>query len=70
MARCLSCRAEIEWATSSSTGRPMPIEKSPGGNIVVDRDLLGEATASIVAAGAGTHVSHFATCPDAKDWRR
>ncbi len=69
MARCRSCRAPIEWVATES-GKHMPVEEREGGNLVLDRDLLGEnPVARVVADGEGTHVSHFATCPDGDRWR-
>lgn len=63
--RCRSCHAEILWC-ATVTGKRIPINAKPvqGGNIRLD----GECdciVAVIVAPGAGTHTSHFATCPHA-----
>lgn len=71
MTACRSCHAPIEWATTHK-GKKMPIEKAvfSKGNLVVSRDLLGELTVSYVTPGDGTHVSHFATCPYANEFRR
>lgn len=46
----------------------MPVEWSQGGNLVL-RDGPRQAVAVIVPDGQGTHVSHFATCPKAGDFR-
>lgn len=67
--RCRSCRARIHWARTAA-GKAMPIEERSGGNLVVETDLLGDAVVQVVEAGSGTHDSHFATCPDARKWRR
>lgn len=70
--RCRSCGAEITWAITVATGRPMPVdvEERADGNLRLDRNLMGELTAEYVAPGEGTHVSHFATCDDPKQWRK
>lgn len=70
--RCRSCGAPVIWRKHVRTGRPMPIdwEPSPKGNLV----LLGADSYGLVASGLegspGCHLSHFATCPKADDWRR
>jgi len=68
--RCGSCGAPIVWA-HNVYGKREPIDAAPvaGGNIVLVG--LGEPPrAEHVKPGVGTHVSHFATCPDARKWRR
>lgn len=66
--RCRSCRAEVVWTVTTS-GRRMPVEAAERGNVVLGRE--GEAlVARVVDDGQGTHVSHFATCPQANSWRR
>lgn len=71
MATCRSCGADIEWVTSATTGRPMPVDVGPAskGNLAV---VSGRAHA-YSKTDEGLHrerrVSHFATCPDAGDWR-
>lgn len=71
MALCRSCGAHIEWA-ETERGKRMPVEKAEnGGNVILQEQLDGGTpTAVVVGAGKGTHVSHFATCPDAPHWRR
>ncbi len=68
MSRCRSCGAEIQWVPTEK-GKLNPIEPSEGGNIALQMELDGSETAVVVAAGTGTHVSHFATCPQAAKWR-
>lgn len=69
MGQCRSCYARVEWVRTES-GRRMPVEETEGGNIRLDKDLLGERVAVMVPEGEGTHVSHFARCPQSKEWRR
>lgn len=71
MSRCKSCKASILWAESEA-GKRVPVEKKEGGNLVLDGDLFGKTETPIaryVGDGKGTHVAHFATCPDADAWR-
>lgn len=72
MSTCGSCGAAIEWVTTETNARPMPLDAEPrdDGNIVVIDDLFGHKLARYVPAGEGDRVSHFATCPDAASHRR
>lgn len=79
---CDSCGAEIVFANSGSTGRPMPIDAHPaaGGNIrLEERDRPLPPLAHVIGATIDLlaqdddgvrYISHFATCPNAKEWRR
>lgn len=70
--RCRFCRAPIYW-TRTTSGRPMAVNAAPdpnGGLLLSDRD--GVLLAQVVPASMGStvrHRPHFATCPNAKDWR-
>ena len=61
---CRSCGAPITWIELVS-GKRMPFD----GELIYVRTaqvggrLVGEIDSSV-------SISHFATCPDAKDWRR
>lgn len=78
---CDSCGAEIIFANSGSTGKPMPIDAEPvaaGGNIRLeerDRPLpplahVVGATIDMLTDDDGTRYrSHFVTCPNADEWR-
>jgi hypothetical protein len=68
MAHCRSCGAHIDWAETPA-GRKIPIEKMPGGNLSVD-DPDGKLIATVVGAGRGSHVAHFALCPNADEHRK
>lgn len=69
---CRSCGAAVEWVTSAKSGKPtiLDVEERDDGNIVVVENLLGERQAEYVHVGEGNRVSHFATCPNAGEWRR
>lgn len=64
MSRCRSCGAEILWAVTTS-GKRMPVDATPEpyGNVQLET-VDGVLRASVVGHGDGTHVAHFATCPD------
>lgn len=66
-ATCKSCGDPIEWRQTPA-GKRIPIDPEPveGGNL----ELVGQSIAKVVKAGTGTHVSHFATCPNASSHRR
>lgn len=71
MARCKSCKAEILWAESSLTGRPMPLDPKPvdpGEKVIGFAVVDGKAhryTHVDKAAARLCYVSHFSTCPQA-----
>lgn len=56
MSKCRSCQAPIRWIRTA-VGKPMPLDfaPSPNGNVRHDGEM---------------YTSHFATCPDAKRWRK
>jgi hypothetical protein len=64
--RCRSCGASIEWA-ETLRGKRMPFD----GTIVATR-TQGSPIEGRVIEYVDTTVtpSHFATCPEAKAWRR
>ena len=77
MSRCKSCTAEVFWARTAS-GKLIPIDADPveGGNVhIVTRRADGTPATVRVAIqdephpGYDTYVSHFATCPDAREHR-
>lgn len=77
MNNCRSCGARITWLRSLS-GKSIPVDEDPveGGNIVV----LGPSDSCRVYRNAEAaqsenpdkprYVSHFATCPQAGEWRK
>ncbi len=76
MPTCRSCPASILWATTEK-GRSMPVdaEPHPDGNVEITYDELGRPHAVVHGQPpmmvAGTlHMPHFATCPNAAEWRR
>lgn len=78
---CGSCGATIRWAITCQRKR-MPIDPEPTrrGNVVLQPGtgpkgediayvLAGERLAEAKAAGVELRTSHFATCPQAAEWR-
>lgn len=71
MANCKSCNAEIEWVESERTGKPMPLDAGPieNGNLVVVNGRARGFTAEDVRLARERRRSHFASCPNAADFR-
>jgi len=75
--KCGSCQAPIVWARTDHDRRiPLDAEPAPAGNFIVSSDRGGGDPLAIyvgkVATPADTlrYVSHFVTCPNAKQHRR
>jgi hypothetical protein len=76
-AECRSCRARIVWAVTEAGRRiPLDAEASPTGNLA-QVEALADGTPVVAFLDpeapepeAGRYLSHFATCPNAKEWRR
>ena len=60
--KCRSCSAAIRWITMRS-GKPMPVNAEK--TVIVVADEKGEHGVTMTG-----HISHFATCPNAKEHRR
>ena len=71
MATCRSCNAPIEWGTSDTTGKPIPLDlaPSPTGNLSIVNGRVRAYGSDDARVHRERRVSHFATCPDAADWR-
>lgn len=71
MSICGSCKRPIIWAVTEKGKRiPVDVETVPEGNVVLE-DRPGHAPlARVVGKGRGDRISHFATCPNAKEHRR
>lgn len=73
---CRSCGAPVIWLTMRPGGRRMPVDAEPAddGNILVDlAALVGvviPATGLLEIPDEPFYLSHFATCPQANQWRR
>lgn len=68
------CGARIVFARSDTTGRIMPLDATPVpiGTWRLTRDLFNQVVAFSSKPGPGEmlRVSHFATCPNASEFRR
>lgn len=72
MASCRSCNADIEWATWADSGKAIPLDvgAAPNGNLALVAGKVHRFTAEDEKLERDRRVSHFATCPDAKGWRK
>ena len=84
MAVCKSCGSRVVWVRTEAKGnrpaRMMPLDATEDGQALVATTgnvvLIGTEpdgrtpTARVVARNQGKHVSHFATCPHAKEHRK
>ncbi len=61
MAKCRACKAEIIFVQMETGGR-MPLDAEPEKRVVL------EALTS-VGRVVSTYVSHFATCPNAEEFK-
>lgn len=72
---CISCDAPLRWVKSAN-GKPMPLNREPAekddprGVIAIETNLFGDTVGLVVGPTHGTHISHFATCPNADTHRR
>jgi hypothetical protein len=67
MSKCRSCGAEVEFVKTLAAGKLIPLDAASveKGNIRLEGGF-----AVYCRAGEGDRISHFATCPQAKGWRR
>lgn len=76
MNRCKSCQSEIKWVLLKSGKRmpvdPLPLETPESGTII---KVWPDGEAEVIKQLGDLddyctyYRSHFATCPDADDWR-
>ena len=67
-AECRTCNAPVIWVQSASTGKRMPLNRDPipGGTYQIDE----RGFAHVDRSQPTGRISHFATCPNAKTWRK
>lgn len=63
---CRSCGAAIEWAVLRQSGRRMPFNAP----IVPVRTYANRVDRLITVVDTTSTPSHFATCPQAAEWRK
>lgn len=76
MSVCRSCGQEIDWVLTSK-GKKMPVdpeyiwydEADSGTVIVTDGGVVYVVSSSRSFPSVKGRISHFATCPNANDWR-
>lgn len=71
---CRSCRAPIVWArTVGGKLAPIDVEPVETGNVVFLDDnraeTLGPLELELLDPRRARFLNHFATCPDAADWK-
>ena len=69
-AKCRSCGATIHWVTTEH-GRAMPIDVKPNqlGNVAFKPNGVVRVTHDPPADDELRYLSHFATCPHAREHR-
>lgn len=69
MATCRSCGAEIVWAITDK-GKRIPLDARPAGPLfLLDVEPGAPPARARRNPFAGElHLSHFASCPDAREW--
>jgi hypothetical protein len=76
--RCRTCGARVLWIITEQLRKKMPLnaDPDPAGRFVLAAGAEGEPPTAIYVGeqeareGEPRYVSHFATCPDRKDWRK
>lgn len=76
--RCRSCQAPVTWARHHETGKAAPLERGSDGAFVLslstpDDDPVYGTPERLSRArhvpGAIRYRNHYATCPEAGEWR-
>lgn len=70
MSECKACGEEMRWAKTAA-GKSIPLDPDPtsAGNIVLE-DGVAVVLPDPAKYDGEKYTSHFATCPDAKKFRR
>ena len=78
--RCRSCDAPIAWGLTAK-GKRLPLDPAPSenGNVAAslsDSGILDVGVPdrrqrdAMLCTGRPLYLSHFVTCPNAKEWRK
>lgn len=70
---CRSCRAPIRWVRMSSSGKMNPLDAQPSeqGSVRIGENETGTVVPKEDRVeGEPLYLSHFATCPNAKTFRK
>lgn len=65
---CRSCGAELTWARSKSTGKPMPLDTDSKEKRLAVVSMADDGTPEF--RQVDTYLSHFATCDDPERFRK
>lgn len=68
--RCRSCRAHIRWALTRDKRMPLDAVPVATGTYWIETGFLRDSTIATGPLAPPLYTSHFATCPDAKMWRK
>jgi hypothetical protein len=70
---CTSCAAPLRWVKTPK-GKWLQLDAEPApegeGVILLEQTLWGETSGRVVPKGQGSHLPHWASCPDADSFRR
>ena len=66
--KCRSCGADVLWVVTE-TGKKMPLDAKAITVFVPDPAQRRARDGDLCAVSRKAYVSHFATCPDADEWR-
>ncbi|KKL56683.1 hypothetical protein LCGC14_2242950 [marine sediment metagenome] len=66
MSNCRSCGVEIKWIRLRPQMKPHPVDPMPK-KVIVLGDVISDG--SPVGKMVDGYTSHFASCPDAGQWR-
>lgn len=64
---CRSCGKDIVWGVSPA-GKKIPLDADPEMRFFFQEDVALSDSGELVGA-VKTYQSHFATCPNAEEWR-
>jgi hypothetical protein len=74
--KCRSCKADIVFAIMYSSGKNAPFQKDDAGEWEITNGIakhvgpVATQADMFTAPGAQRWTSHFAVCPQAKNWRK
>ena len=72
---CKSCGALVLWVTHIQSGKWMPMDADPvampgPGQFAIIRSIAWSYGLEAEKEGRPRFVSHFSTCPHAREWRQ
>lgn len=79
ISQCRSCHKRIIWTTNLDSGKRMPVDADAAehGNVILlsgndgpEARVLTKIELSKRPTKRDLYVSHFSTCPQARDWRQ